>query len=300
MKILMTGGSGFLGTYVERECQEKGHEFISYDMARGKDILNNDALYWECANAKPDVVIHAAAIADLYKSEENRDLNFSINVQGTYFIGRICSILNIPLIYISTCCAYGNQSVRRLTDEDTEPIPTDTYAWSKLAGEKALGCVGSLAGFILRLGTFYGPGMRSALFNAAVIEKAIRDETITIHGDGEQTRRYIHVADVASAIVKFCDKATHPGEIEDHCGYRANPLPIFNILGIKEISVNETVEIVGRILGKPLNVTRVPQRQGQIIKQMINCNRAMAYVDWEPKITYEHGMRECVEWHKTS
>jgi dTDP-4-dehydrorhamnose reductase len=184
MKIIMTGGSGFLGQYVERECSKHGHTFISYDMLTGNDILNRDDFYTLCSGEQPDVVIHAAAVADLYKSEENLDKNFSINVQGTYYIARICSILHIPIIYISTCCAYGNQSVRRMTDEATEPIPTESYAWSKLAGEKVLGCAGPLAGFILRLGTFYGPGMRDALFNAVAIDKALKGEPITIHGDG--------------------------------------------------------------------------------------------------------------------
>jgi nucleoside-diphosphate-sugar epimerase len=294
MKILMTGGSGFLGRYVQAESINKAHEFESYDMSKGQDILQQDAFYYRCIEFKPDVIIHAAAVADLYKSEENIDYNFSVNVLGTYYIARICSILNIPLIYISTCCAYGNQSENKMVDETIEPIPTETYAWSKLAGEKALGCAGPLKGFILRLGTFYGPGMREALFNAKAILAALDGGLIDVHGDGEQTRRYIHVADVASAIVGFCERTKQAAPFVPN-----NPLPIYNIIGEEEISVNDTLDIISELTEKKMGVRYCPQRSGQIMRQMINCSAAKSFTGWEPKIDYKSGMAESIKYFKT-
>lgn len=297
MKILMTGGSGFLGKYVEKESLFKGHTFLNYDISSGKDILNQSDFYAFCASERPDVIIHAAAIADLYESEKNADKNFSINVFGTYLIGRICSILEIPLIYISTCCAYGNQS-KKLggveISEDDEAIPTESYAWSKLAGEKALGCVGPLTGFILRLGTFYGPEMRDALFNCTAIDKIANGEKITIHGDGSQTRKYIHAKDISEAIVLFCEKSLNKKENEEILGYRKNPLPIFNIIGDEEISVLDTISTIEKILGKKAIIELGEERNGQIKRQMINYNRAMSFIKWRPKIKYVDGMRECI------
>jgi UDP-glucose 4-epimerase len=292
VKILMTGGGGFLGQYVQAEAKANKHDFDSFDITSGHDILDRDSFYLKCSTDKPDVIIHAAAIADLYKSEENLDKNFNINVLGTYYIARICSILNIPLIYISTCCAYGNQSADWMIDETIEPIPTESYAWSKLAGEKAIGCAGPIRGFILRLGTFYGPGMRAALFNARVIIHALSDEPIDIHGDGEQTRRYIHVADVATAIIKFCEKINKPVVFVPN-----NPLPVFNVIGEEEISVNDTLDIVQELTRKKLSVRYCPQREGQIMRQRIACSAAKAFTDWEPKINYKDGMQSCIDWY---
>ena len=287
----MTGGDGFLGRHVQHAARKFGHEFFGYDTTSGHDVLNRNGFLCKCSEKKPDVVIHAAAVADLYKASENLDANFNINVTGTYYVGRVCSTLGIPLIYISTCCAYGNQSAQKMADEETEPIPTEAYAWSKLAGEKALGCVGAITGCILRLGTFYGPGMRGALFNARAIDAALGGETITVHGTGEQTRRYIHVSDTANAIIGFAESV----KLVDHGPYKNNPLPIFNIIGEEEVSVNETVRAVSGLVGKNSDVSYVPQRDGQIIKQQIDGRRARSFLGWNPEISYAEGMRQCFE-----
>ncbi|MDD5459688.1 MAG: NAD(P)-dependent oxidoreductase [Phycisphaerae bacterium] len=294
MKILCTGSGGFLGHALKSlcECDEVG--FVGYDIASGRDILKRDEFLTTCMAEQPDVVVHAAAVADLYDSDKNLDKNFSINVLGTYYVGRICSILNIPIVYISTCCAYGNQGERRIVDEGVEAIPTETYAWSKLAGEKALGCVGSIRGCILRLGTFYGPGMRDTLFNRVVVERVFERRTIEVHGDGEQTRRYVHVDDVAAAIIRaaaFCKKNAWTNE-------RNNPLPIFNILGDTEYSVNDTIDLVSEITGLIPKVKYVGQRDGQIIGQKVACDRARTYLGWTQKISYRQGMADFIEAYR--
>ena len=297
MKILCTGGSGFLGKYIQKEIEAHGHTFINFDISQGQDILKRDEFYTLCASEKPDVIIHAAAVADLYESDKNLDRNFSINVMGTYYIGRICSILDIPLIYISTCCAYGNESSKGTLNENVMPIPTETYAWSKLAGEKALGCVGGLNGCILRLGTFYGPGMRDALFNAIVINKALADEEIVVHGDGTQRRQYVHVADVAKAVYRAC-LLEFPVKVTAHGIHNGadNPLQIFNIIGTQAYSVKDTIRTVEAILGKQLKVKYDTQREGQIMSQRILNFKAQSMLWWEPEIEYYDGMKECVEF----
>jgi nucleoside-diphosphate-sugar epimerase len=108
------------------------------------------------------------------------------------------------------------------------------------------------------------------------------------------------VQDVAEAIIKFTGKLQCGDIAKTISGFSFNPLPIFNIIGLKEISVNETVEKVGQILDKPLELNRVSHRPGQIFRQQINSDRTMAFIDWKPKLDYEQGMRECVEWRKTS
>jgi len=293
MKILVTGAIGFLGINLLLEARAVGHEIFSYDLRDGRDILSQDAFILFCMQQKPDVVVHAAAVADLYESDNDLEKNFKVNVLGTFFIARICSILKIPLVYISTCCLYGNQSLRKLTDEDSMPRPTETYAWSKLAGENALNCAGFLKAIILRLGTFYGPKMRDTLFTDIVIRKILNNEEILIHGDGEQTRRFIYVTDVAAAIIKACDF------ILENKDSVTNNIQVFNVLGDEEISMNDVVRTVRNITGKKANVKHVEQRPGQIYRQLISGEKAKLYFKWQPKISFSHGMEQCVEWHKT-
>lgn len=286
MKALLTGSNGFLGGHLKRSFVLAGIQTIEYDISAGQDILSHDAFYLACTKHKPDVVIHAAAIADLYESDKNLDKNFKVNVTGTFQIARICSILKIPIIYISTCCVYGNQPDRHLTDERALPRPTEAYAWSKLAGEQVLRCAGDLRGCILRLGTFYGPGMRHTLFNALAVEKALAGETIEVHGDGEQSRRYIHVSDICSLIIKIIRKNE----------YHEN-FPVYNVLGDEEISCIDTVKTIDKTVTRA-NWKMIPQRAGQILKQNIIGELAKVVFDWKPKINYADGMRDYIERRK--
>lgn len=289
VKILITGSNGFLGQNIKK-LKPGGIEFVDFDMYAGQDILSEDALGIIIMREKPDVVVHAAAVADLYESDKNLDKNFYVNVLGTYLIGRICAINEIPIVYISTCCAYGLQGARQMTDENSLPVPTECYAWSKLAGEAALGCVGAaLKGCILRLGTFYGPDMRSTLFTSIVIEKALTNQEIEIHGNGEQTRRYIHVKDVSEAIISACRR------IESISALPGSPLPIFNILGNTEYSVNDLIVMVKELIGVDIKTRFVDQREGQILRQQVNCDRAMTFLGFFQKISMTDGMRECIK-----
>lgn len=293
MKIFCTGGSGFLGQWVKNKAYENDHYFKSFDICNGHDITSYYGLYSAIKNYNPDVVVHAAAIADLYQSDENKDKNFNVNISGTYNVAKACSKLNIPLIYISTCCAYGNQTKLHNQDTTTEndvPRPTEVYAWSKLAGESVLGCVGKLKATVLRLGTFYGPGMRGALFNAIVIEKNLRGETVFVDGDGEQSRQYLHVSDVADAIVLACEK------IYDIARILPEEYPeIFNIIGNESISVNDTIDVVNDITTVNTKVVRNERkREGQILRQKISNFNAYQKLGWYPKTNYIDGMRECV------
>lgn len=299
MRILVTGGYGFLGKAISKNVSLSDN-FFSFDIVDGNDITSYKAVDLAIKSIKPDVVVHSAAVADLYESDENKERNYKINVGGTYNVSKACSVNQTPMIYISTCCAYGNQGVAVVgTNEHTVPKPTETYAWSKLAGEAVLGCVGPLDAVVLRLGTFYGPDMRPALFNAKAIDHLKSSELLTIHGNGEQTRQYIHVDDVARAVIQSCYRiekiATRlPEEM----------MQVINIIGDEQISVNDTISCINNIADFVYNPTSekyqinyeyVEQRDGQILSQNISNEKAKFLLDWEPKITYEDGIKECME-----
>lgn len=289
MKYFVTGGSGFLGKVFEKKVKSKYGDFYNYDISAGRDILNYDQLKYDIKSIKPSIVVHAAAVADLYESDKFIEKNYRINVSGTFNIAHICSTNNIPLVYVSTCCAYGNNQP---ADEWKEPVPTEAYAWSKLAGEKVLGCVHNLSGAIARLGTFYGEGMRDTLFNAVAVKKILNDEEIMIHGDGKQTRQYIHVDDVAEGIYKICEYVIMK---KDDFSIPKKPLAIFNVIAEQSYSVNDTIEIIGAILNKNPKIKKVGQREGQILSQEITLENTKFALEWAPKINYVSGMRRYIE-----
>jgi nucleoside-diphosphate-sugar epimerase len=289
MRILVTGGSGFLGKNLEQKMKDIGWEFINFDISCGHDVLNIDHIEERINTTNPDMIVHACAIADLYESEKFIEKNYRVNVSGTFNIGFMAYVYDIPIINISTCCAYGNQQP---CDEFTEPIPTETYAWSKLAAEKSLACCGDIRGLTLRLGTFYGPGMREALFNYKAIEAIMNDEVMQVFGTGEQSRQYIYVDDVSDAIIKACE------HVSKQTNRRKPHEYIFNICGDESISVNTTIKTVEEIADKKVSVFYVTDRKGEIKEQRISNNKAKTFLGWKPNIDYQVGMMRSIEWYK--
>ena len=146
------------------------------------------------------MVVHLAAVADLNEAERDPELAEKVNVQGTEAVLSCCDACSVRMLFASTCCAYGNNGVQGVNNELAPLSPTELYAKTKVLGEKLV--LGSprlheLKHVVMRLATFYGPGMRGALATALFLERALSGKAIRTHGSGEQTRCYTHVDDVA-------------------------------------------------------------------------------------------------------
>lgn len=316
--ILVTGGNGFLGKRLIaafkdnfRKARDTGtpqpkhgwrfgvfdypahtiiwpdplHPIASQNSeGKGLDDLNN----WV---QRADIVIHTAAIANLYDVAVDPNWAWRVNVEGSRNVAEACFRHGKPLIHISTCCVYGNACYLRygvelvLADENTTPFPTEIYASQKLESEDAVLSANPKT-VIARLGTFYGPGMRDALFNARALQCVHFGKTIYIFGNGEQKRRYIYVDDVVSGIIRLMEPDA----------FSAHSPAIYNICGDEEVSVNETVDLASEIVGKDVLVEYVPPRPcGDIETQYIS-NERLKSLGWSPKVGYEEGMKRTWEW----
>ena len=276
MKVLVTGSEGFLG---RRLCAlldaQTEHIVLRYDLQLGHDVLNAEQL--DDALNGVDACIHLAAVADLYIAEEDPERTQSINVEATRLVLEACNRHDVRLLFASTVCAYGNNGYEQ-SDENAPLAPTEVYALSKATAETLLAdqlnkhC-------ILRLATFYGPDMRQSLATSVFLRALLNDEVIHIHGDGQQTRCYTHVEDVANGIL---------------CILESKQTGVFNIAGEEEVSVLKLIEVLAGIANKTPRLQFVDDRFGQIRRSNISSNR-LRRLRWAPKFTLEQGLRSCVE-----
>jgi nucleoside-diphosphate-sugar epimerase len=277
MMQLITGSNGFIGKAFCQKLKVNNIGIYEYDLPKN-DILNitgqpyiNDA----------EAVVHFAAIADLNISIANQDKNFDVNIRGTYEVAKFCVKNHIPLIFISTCCCYGNSGDEIEFEDSTIPSTIEPYACSKMAGEYILRGMPGLNYVILRIGTVYGPGMRKELFNYIAFDKNIKGEPIQINGDGRQTRNYIYIDDlidgIYSTMVKF-----------DKCRRQ-----VINLCGDEQISVLDTLRVVQDITGKPYKEINIlcENRYGEIQDENISIEKAEKLLGWKPLVSYDMGMR---------
>lgn len=275
MKVLVTGSEGFLG---RRLCAlldaQTEHIVLRYDLQLGHDVLNAEQL--DDALNGVDACIHLAAVADLYIAEEDPERTQSINVEATRLVLEACNRHDVRLLFASTVCAYGNNGYEQ-SDENAPLAPTEVYALSKATAETLLAdqldkhC-------ILRLATFYGPDMRQSLATSVFIRALLNDEVIHIHGDGQQTRCYTHVEDVANGIL---------------CILESKQAGVFNIAGEEEVSVLKLIEVLAGIANKTPRLQFVDDRFGQIRRSNISSNR-LRRLGWFPKYSIVQGLRSCL------
>ena len=134
MKIILTGGSGFLGNRLLKKLISLKHNIFNYDIIDGYDILDINKLDTVFKKFKPEVIIHLAACADLNIFRDKPEISHKINVVGTKNILDKCEKYNCRLLFASTCCAYGNNETH--PSDETSPLkPTEPYAQSKVDSE---------------------------------------------------------------------------------------------------------------------------------------------------------------------
>ena len=301
MNILITGAAGFLGSALANKLVQEGHQVRGLDDCSTGDpaILLPEVFFTRGdVNDRPklwtvlqdvDVVFHMAARVSvpesvLYPREYN-----TVNVGGTVnLMEAMRDVGNKRIIFISSGAVYGEQK-GQFFKEDAEPKPRSPYAVSKFAAENYVRTIGISAGIetvILRVFNAYGPGQAIPPAHAPVIpafiRQSIRNGTIVVNGDGNQTRDYVYVDDVVTAMVAA---ATAP---------RTNGL-VINIgsgqcSSIKEV-VKKIIELTG---GKPQVVynTRV---DGGVNHMRAEIFQALKKLNYKPSIDLETGLRLTLE-----
>lgn len=272
--VLVTGSHGLLGASVSAELRRCGYTVRGYDLREGDDILDRERLGRALRGCA--ACLHLAAVADLYEAEADPARCELVNVEGTRRVAAACRAAGARLVYASTCCVYGNNGVERC-DEHAPPAPSERYAQTKLAGEAFVALAGPDA-VTLRLATFYGPGMRESLATSIFLRRALAGQEIIIHGDGQQTRCYTHVDDIARGVVTVLAS-------------RARPRCV-NVASDEVCSVLELARIAQQAVGVEVPLRFVADRPGQIRRSEIDAGLLLE-LGWAPRWSLAEGMRSC-------
>ena len=301
MKILVTGGAGFIGSHVVDAYLAAGHEVVVVDnLTTGlRENLNPAARFYqadvtdaermtEIALAeKPDVVNHHAAQVNIRLSVANPVFDTQVNVVGTVAVLEAAAKASAKkFIFISSGGAvYGEASVIP-TPEDVPPRPISHYGAAKLAGEQYCHVYHVTTGLdytILRYSNVYGPRQNpdgEAGVTSIFTHKLLRGEQPTIFGDGSKTRDYVHVHDVAAANLL----ALHRGS-----------LGVFNIGTGRRITDQEVFEAIARAVGYKGRPAYEDFRPGEVMHSCLDCTRACEVLGWRPTISFEEGVASVVE-----
>uniref|UniRef100_A0A7C2BKC3 NAD-dependent epimerase/dehydratase family protein n=1 Tax=Thermosphaera aggregans TaxID=54254 RepID=A0A7C2BKC3_9CREN len=218
MKVLVTGGAGFIGHHIALHLDREGFEVSVLDSLQranplaitrlresGIPLIVGDVRTFQEYGGF-DIVVHAAALVNVEESIRNPLEYYDVNIMGTARVGYECSKNKIRLIYLSSAAVYGEPVKTPVSERD--PVnPLSPYGLSKLVGEQILGNYSRIYGLkhvSLRLFNVYGPGQNPSY--AGVISRfltnAIEGKSLEIYGDGFQTRDFIHVEDVARVVEK--------------------------------------------------------------------------------------------------
>jgi len=284
MKVLITGGKGFIGKHLAERLSQLGDDVTSFDTVDGQNICNLEQAR-ETIQGK-DVVFHLAAIADLNWAYIHPIETMKINVEGTWNIAVACLKAKAKLYYASTCCVYGNQKHHPSTEESL-PNPAEIYACTKLAGENVIQGLHHSFGLqynFMRFATIYGEGMRPALAPHIFLGQALRGEPITVHGDGKQTRTLTYIDDLIDAIIALYQS----GRIND----------IWNMTTSKTISAVQTAKDIKRLTKSGSEIVNIPQRIGQTFHEEISADKMLKETGWKAKVDWEGGLRHTYQWFK--
>jgi UDP-glucose 4-epimerase len=295
MRVLVTGGAGFIGSHVVDRLQARGHEPRIFDLVaspyHGPEVetVLGDMCDPETARRAIqgcDVVIHLAAMADVDQVAKEPTRTDRVNTHGTQVLLEASRDLGVSrFVYASTIWVYGDAADPEPVDEDTPlGLPKHFYTATKIAGEMYTASYGELYGLewtILRFGIPYGPRARPAAVVPAFTEKALSGQPLTIAGDGTQSRRFVYVEDLADGVVS----ALVP-EAADR---------IYNLVGRENTSVRSIARTIRDVVGN-VKIVHVEGRAGDLRGGNVSGERAARELGWEPTTPFVEGVRRYVDW----
>ena len=302
MKVLVTGGAGFIGSHIVDALVGLGFQVsVVDDLSTGRfENINPGVNFYRLGvesadfqgaigRERPEAVVHLAAQVDVQRSLREPLADAETNILGAVNLLEACRRFNVgKVIYASSAAVYGSPAY--LPVDEKHPVePQSPYGASKHTVEHYLRIYGEVYGVrytALRYSNVYGPRQDATGEGGVVaifVDKLLNGEAPKIFGDGEQTRDFVFVKDVAAANLA----ALHRGD-----GM------ILNVSTGARLSVNSLFKTLKKITGSLLEPVRCPPRPGDITHSYLSNEKAREALEWRPLHSLEEGLRETVEFYK--
>ena len=296
MKVLVTGGSGFVGSHVVDNLRDKGVGVRVFDMVMPDyrddiefyhgSLLDLDEM--RMAVSGVDAIFHLGAIADVKDVFRQPHYSEAINVRGTINVleaARLNGSIK-RVIYGSTTWVYSEANEQHVDENTPLHSPSHLYTATKLTGEyycRSYSELYSLDTTILRYGIPYGPRARDGAVVPIFVRKAMLGEPLTITGDGSQFRKFIYIEDLAEGNVLALQSAAKN--------------KIYNLDGNERITIKEIAETIQKIVGN-VEIEYIQGRPGDFSGKEISSELAERELGWNPKVNFEEGIRRYIVWYK--
>lgn len=297
MRVLVTGGAGFIGSHVVDKLQSHGHEPVIYDRRPSPwpehaeidtvigQVTDLEAL--EAAMQDCDAVAHLAAVADVNDVHAEPSDAEEINARGTAAVLEAARRAGVGrVVYASTIWVYSDTEETTVSETTLLPPPAHLYTATKLAGELYCRSYQELYGLnytILRFGIPYGPRAREAAVIPAFVNKAFAGEPLTLSGDGLQSRRFVYVEDLAEGVVAGL------GDIAEN--------RVYNLSSDEDVTIKQIAELVQETVGNT-EIVFGPARPGDLGSKIVLSDRAREELGWTAATPFREGVRRYVEWRR--
>jgi UDP-glucose 4-epimerase len=285
MKIVVTGGSGFVGEHVLRRLRAE-HDVCNFDLVGSAttafiegDILQPSAVARAIHAA--DVVVHLAAVADVDHAFGEPRKTVAVNVDGTQNVleaVRLCG-RRIRVVHASTVWVYGDIAGER-TEQSLLPASAHIYTASKVAAEGLVSSYSRSYGVdsvILRFGIPFGSGGRSSGVIPSMVARALAGESLVVRGSGAQSRQFVPVSDLADAIERVV-VATRPS-------------PIYNLAYREPVAVLQIAELVRKFVDPSTLIERLPGRQNDQDGGTVSVDLAFNELGWRPTLPFVEALK---------
>ncbi len=292
--VLVTGGAGFIGSHLVEALRTENDVRVVDDLSSGQEsnlvegvtLVEGDIRDLEVlqeAIEGVDLVFHQAALASVPLSVEDPERSHSVNATATLSLLELAREEGCRVVLASSPAIYGEPEELPIT-EDHPTKPTSPYGLDKLALDRYASLYHDLYGVetvVLRYFNAYGPRQGDSEYSAVIsafLEQARSGGPIAVHGDGEQTRDFVHVSDVVRANL-LAAETEHVGEA-------------FNVGTGEATSIRDLAELVRDATGSGAEITHTEARQGDIVHSRADTTRARERLGFEASVPLEDGIRD--------
>jgi len=313
MRVLVTGGAGFIGSHAVQRFLELGedvsiiddlNDFYAPELKRANlakiresgpvrvhecDICDQKGVFRIVEEERPELIVHLAARAGVRPSLERPLLYEKVNVGGTFVLLEASRVFGVnKFLFASSSSIYGVASSVPFREDETADLPISPYAATKIAGEKICYTYSHLYGLkvaCLRFFTVYGPRQRPDLAIRKFTEMIDRGESIPVYGDGSSGRDYTYVDDIIQGVIAAARL---------DCSFE-----VFNLGNASPVNLTTLIQTIENDLGKKANIHRLPRQAGDVQITYADISKAARVLGYSPTTPFAQGIGKFVNWYQS-